>query len=154
MSNLADVGRRHRDQQGPHRNEEDSRVKFVLLLNGSEAEWDALGEDAQQAAMGDYYSVTEAMKEAGQYLGGEALTPSATARTLRIRDGRRMVTDGPFIESKEILGGYYLVECDSIEQALDWAAQLPDAKIGSIEVRELLDVDALMAEGASAADEG
>jgi hypothetical protein len=134
--------------------EEDSRVKFVLLLNGSETEWDALGEDAQQAAMGDYYSVTEAMKEAGQYLGGEALTPSATARTLRIRDGRRMVTDGPFIESKEILGGYYLVECDSIEQALDWAAQLPDAKIGSIEVRELLDVDALMAEGASAADEG
>jgi hypothetical protein len=154
MSNLADAGRRHRDQQGPHRNEEDSRMKFALLLNGSEAAWDALAEDAQQAAMGDYYTVTEAMKEAGEYLGGEALTPSATARTLRIRDGKRMVTDGPFIESKEILGGFYLVECKSVEEALDWAAQLPDAKIGSIEVRELLDVDALMAEGDAAAEGG
>ena len=63
-----------------------------------------------------------------------------------------MVTDGPFIESKEILGGFYLIECASIDEALDWAARLPDAKLGSIEVRPLLDVDELMAEGAAAAD--
>jgi len=128
-------------------------VKFALLLNGSEAEWDALGDEGQQAAMGDYYTVTEAMKEAGAYVGGEALTPSSTARTLRIRDGQRMVTDGPFIESKEILGGFYVVECESIEEALDWAARLPDAGIGSIEVRPVLDVDELMAEGEAAAVE-
>jgi hypothetical protein len=129
-------------------------VKFVLLLNGAESEWDALGEEGQAAAMGDYYSVTEAMKEAGAYLGGEALTPSTTAKTLRVRDGQRMVTDGPFIESKEILGGYYLLECATIEDALDWAAKLPDARIGSIEVRPVLDMDELEAEGAAAASGG
>lgn len=126
-------------------------MKFALLLNGAESEWNALGEDAQAAAMGDYYSVTEAMKEAGVYVGGEALTPSATATTLRIRDGERMVTDGPFIESKEILGGFYVIDCASVDEALDWAARLPDAKIGSIEIRPLLDVDELMSEGATAA---
>jgi hypothetical protein len=147
MSNLAGVGRRRGDQQGSHRKRGGTRVKFVLLLNGAESEWDALGEEGQAAAMGDYYGVTEAMKEAGAYLGGEALTPAATAKTLRIRDGKRMVTDGPFIESKEVLGGYYVVECASIEEALDWAARLPDAKIGSIEVRPVLDMDELMAEG-------
>jgi hypothetical protein len=126
-------------------------VKFALLLNGAEGEWDALGEESQAAAMGDYYSVTEAMKEAGVYLGGEALTPSATATTLRIRDGKRMVTDGPFIESKEVLGGFYLIDCASVDEALDWAARLPDARIGSIEIRPLLDVDELMADGAAAA---
>ncbi len=126
-------------------------MKFALLLNGAEAEWDDLDEEAQAAAMGDYYSVTEAMKEAGVYLGGEALTPSATATTLRIRDGKRMVTDGPFIESKEVLGGFYLIDCASVDEALDWAARLPDARIGSIEIRPLLDVDELMAEGAGAA---
>jgi hypothetical protein len=126
-------------------------VKFVLLLNGAEAEWNALGEEGQAAAMGDYFSVTEAMQEAGAYLGGEALTPSNTAKTLRIRDGKNMVTDGPFIESKEILGGYYLLECATIEEALDWAAKLPDAKIGSIEVRPVLNMDELMAEGEAAA---
>jgi hypothetical protein len=128
-------------------------VKYLLLLNGAESEWDALGEEAQTAAMADYYSVTEAMKEAGVYLGGEALTPSNTAKTLRIRDGQRMVTDGPFIESKEILGGYYVLECASIEEAIDWAARLPDAKIGSIEVRPVLEMDELMAEGEAAAVE-
>ena len=127
-------------------------MKFALLLNGAESEWDALGEAGQAAAMGDYYSVTEAMKSAGVYLGGEALTPSATARTLRIRDGKRMVTDGPFIESKEVLGGFYLIDCASVDEALDWAARLPDAKTGGIEIRPLLDVDELMAEGAAAAD--
>ena len=126
-------------------------MKFALLLNGAEGEWDALGEDGQAAAMGDYFSVTEAMKDAGVYLGGEALTPAATATTLRIRDGKRMVTDGPFIESKELLGGFYLIDCASVDEALDWAARLPDAKIGSIEIRPLLDVDELMAEGAAAA---
>ncbi len=126
-------------------------MKFALLLNGAEGEWDALGEDGQAAAMGDYFAVTEAMKDAGVYLGGEALTPAATATTLRIRDGKRMVTDGPFIESKELLGGFYLIDCASVDEALDWAARLPDAKIGSIEIRPLLDVDELMAEGAAAA---
>ena len=123
-------------------------MKFALLLNGAEAEWDALGDEGQAAAMDDYFSVTEAMKEAGAYLGGEALTDSSTATTLRIRDGKRMVTDGPFIESKEILGGFYLVECESVDEALDWAARLPDARIGSIEIRPVLDVDAYAAANA------
>ena len=127
-------------------------MKFALLLNGAEGEWDALGEEGQAAAMDDYYTVTEAMKEAGVYLGGEALTPASTATTLRIRDGKRMVTDGPFIESKEVLGGFYLIDCASVDEALDWAARLPDATIGSIEIRPVLDVDELMAEGAAAAD--
>ena len=76
-------------------------------------------------------------------LGGEGLQPVATATTLRVRDDERMLTDGPYAETKEQLGGYYLLDCKDLDEALNWAAQIPEAKTGAVEVRPVMDYDAL-----------
>ena len=121
-------------------------MKYALLLYADEGAWDGLDAEAQTAVMGEYDAVTEAMKRAGAHLGGEGLQTTSTATTLRVRDGKPIVTDGPFVESKEALGGFYIVECASLDEALDWAARLPDARHGAVEVRPVLDVEALQAE--------
>jgi hypothetical protein len=126
-------------------------MKYALLLYADEGAWNGLDPEAQGAVMAEYEAVTEAMKQSGAYLGGEGLQPTTTATTLRQRDGKRVVTDGPFVESKEVLGGFYLVECASLDEALDWAARIPDARLGGVEVRPVLDVEALQAEVAKQA---
>jgi hypothetical protein len=126
-------------------------MKYALLLYADEGAWNGLDPEAQGAVMAEYEAVTEAMKRSGAYLGGEGLQPTTTATTLRQRDGKRVVTDGPFVESKEVLGGFYLVECASLDEALDWAARIPDARLGGVEVRPVLDVEALQAEVAKQA---
>ena len=126
-------------------------MKYALLLYADEAAWDGLDDDAQMAVMGEYEAVTEAMKSAGAHLGGEGLQTTGTATTVRVRDGKPIVTDGPFVESKEALGGFYIVECASLDEAVDWAARLPDARHGGVEVRPVLDVEALQAEVATQA---
>ena len=77
------------------------------------------------------------------FAGGEGLQPTATATTVRVRDGERMLTDGPYAETKEQLGGYYLLECKDLDDALSWAAQIPEAKSGAIEVRPVMDYEAM-----------
>jgi hypothetical protein len=89
--------------------------------------------------MGDYNGYTQMLKDTGRYLGGEALEPVTTATTVRVLDGKRVTTDGPFAETKEALGGFYLVEAKDLDEALDLAAQCPCAKVGSIEVRPVID---------------
>ena len=126
-------------------------MKYALLLYADEAAWDGLDPEAQGAVMAQYDEVTEAMKSAGAHLGGEGLQTTSTATTVRVRDGKPIVTDGAFVESKEALGGFYIVECASLDEALDWAARLPDARIGGVEVRPVLDVEALQAEFAKQA---
>ena len=86
-----------------------------------------------------YNAYTDMLKERGHYLGGEALEPVTTATTVRIKDGQRITTDGPFAETKEGLGGFYLVEARDLDEALDLAAQCPGARFGSIEVRPVDD---------------
>jgi hypothetical protein len=126
-------------------------MKYALLLYADEAEWDGLDPEAQGEVMAQHGAATEAMQAAGAYVGGEALSLTDTARTVRLRDGKPLVTDGPFIEAKEALGGFYLVECASMDEALEWAARLPEARIGGVEVRPLLDIEAMEAEAAAAA---
>jgi len=123
-------------------------MKYALLLYGDEGEWDGLDPEAQGEVMAQHGEATEAMQAAGAYVGGEALTLTNTAKTLRLRNGRPLVSDGPFIETKEALGGFYLVECGSIDEALEWAARLPEARSGGVEVRPLLDFEAMEAEAA------
>lgn len=123
-------------------------MKYALLLYADEAEWDGLDPDAQTEIMTQHGAATEAMQAAGAYVGGEALSLTNTARTLRLRDGKPLVTDGPFIEAKEALGGFYLVECASIDEALEFAARIPEARTGGIEVRPLIDFEAFEAEAA------
>ena len=89
--------------------------------------------------MGDYNAYTQMLRDTNRYLGGEALEPVTTATTVRVQDGKRITTDGPFAETKEALGGFYLVEAKDLDEALDLAAQCPGAKFGSIEVRPVID---------------
>ena len=117
-------------------------MQYVLLLYADEGAWSSLDEEAQGATMAEHESATEAMRAQGAYVGGEALEPSASAATLRIRNGEQIVTDGPFVEAKEMLGGFYLVECGSREEALTLAARLPEARIGGVEVRPVIDFGA------------
>lgn len=124
-------------------------MQYMLMLYADEASWSSLDDEAQGAVMAEHGAATEAMKAQGAYVGGEALELSDTAATLRIRDGEEVITDGPFVEAKEMLGGFYIVECASREEALRWAAHLPEARIGGVEVRPILDVAALQAEAAA-----
>jgi hypothetical protein len=89
--------------------------------------------------MAEYNAFTKAITDAGVYLGGEALQPNPTATTVRVRDGRTMTTDGPFAETKEGLGGFYVLECRDLDEALSWAAQCPGSWYGSVEVRPVVD---------------
>jgi hypothetical protein len=121
----------------------------MLMLYADERAWSSLDDEAQVAVMAEHDAATEAMKVQGAYLGGEALELSDSATTIRIRDGEETVTDGPFVEAKEMLGGFYLVECASREEALRWAARLPEARIGGVEVRPILDLSALEAQASA-----
>jgi hypothetical protein len=88
--------------------------------------------------MGAYYAFSNELSTAGANLGGEALLPTTSAKSVRIRDGQTLATDGPFAETKEQLGGFYLVEAASEEEAIQWAAKIPGAKVGTVEVRPLM----------------
>lgn len=113
-------------------------MQFMLLIYGDELGWSRRSEEERQEAMQEYFAYTEALKQAGKYVAGDALQPVDTARTVQVRDGETLTTDGPFAETKEQLGGYYLVDVDSEEEALEWAARIPGARHGKIEVRPLV----------------
>jgi hypothetical protein len=112
-------------------------MNYLLLIYGEEAESLPSNPDAAQA-MSDAYSVfTERIAKSGVLRGGDALEVVATATTVRVRGGEVVVTDGPFAETKEQLGGYYLVECDDLDAAIEIAAGIPGAALGSIEIRPI-----------------
>jgi hypothetical protein len=114
-------------------------MKFMLLLFGDESAWEGMSEEDAAAEMGRWDAYTKELEAAGAMVSGEGLQPSATSRILRLDDGERTVTDGPFVETKEQLGGFYVIDCASMEEALDWAAKLPSAEQGATEVRPVLD---------------
>jgi hypothetical protein len=94
----------------------------------------------QEAIFGEYFAFTEGIKKSGHHLGGEALQPVATATTVRVRNGKVSTTDGPFAETKEQLGGYYLIEAKDLNDAIQVAAKIPSARYGSIEVRPIMEL--------------
>jgi len=93
------------------------------------------------AEMAEWYAYDSALREAGIFVSSEALQPSQTATTVRLKSKERMVTDGPFAETREVLGGYYVVDVPDLDTALDWAARCPTAKHGSVEVRPVMVFD-------------
>lgn len=108
--------------------------------------------EVMQQVMSEYWAFTAMLNERGANLAGEALQPVQTATTVRVRDGRTITTDGPFAETKEALGGFYLVEAKDLDEALEFAAACPGAKAGCVEVRPIWDVPSMPpAEGAAAA---
>jgi hypothetical protein len=111
------------------------RMQYMLLIYDREDTWRSMPEEERNSVMGEYLAYTEALKKAGKYVAGDALQPTETAKSIRIRDGETTTTDGPFAETKEILGGYYLVDVESEDEALEWGAKIPSARFGTIEVR-------------------
>jgi hypothetical protein len=118
-------------------------MKFMLLLWGDEGEWADMSEEEAAAEMARWEAYTNELVAAGAMVSGEGLQPSATSKTLRIEDGERIVSDGPFAETKEQLGGFYVIECASFDDALEWAAKVPSAERGSTEVRPAIDYEAM-----------
>jgi hypothetical protein len=108
-------------------------VKYLCLIYDQEKRFETGFDPMELAAYGAF-----GKENAARIIGGHALKPTSTATTVRVRDGKRLVTDGPFAETKEQLGGYYLVEAENLDEAIGIAAQIPGAKHGSIEVRPLM----------------
>jgi hypothetical protein len=115
-------------------------MKYLLTLYGAETGFEELSPEEQEAGMEPWSEYGRQVTEAGVFIAGEGLQESATAKTIKVRDeGEPLVTDGPFAETKEQLGGFYLLECASLEEALSWAKKVPLQPGGSIEVRPVMD---------------
>ena len=115
-------------------------MEYLLLIYSDESIESGLDDASRQQLYGDYMKFTEALREAGVMKGGSALKPISTATTVQVREDRSLTTDGPFAETKEQLGGFYLVDCETLDEALAWAAKIPTAKHGLIEVRPILEL--------------
>ena len=110
-------------------------MQFILLIYDQEVDFAKMTEKEQVAVYQEYGRLVEELKAKKIYIGGNPLKPTSTASTVRVRGGKRVVTDGPFAETKEQLGGYFLVEVKDTQEALEIAARIPGAREGSIEVR-------------------
>jgi hypothetical protein len=112
-------------------------MKYLLMLYVQEDGWSKLTKAEQEQGTAAYTAYTEALQKAGAFVGGNRLQPSATATTVRVANGKSQVLDGPYADSKEQLGGYYLIEVPDLDAAISWAARCPAAGHGTVEVRPL-----------------
>ena len=113
-------------------------MKYLCLIYDEEKKMAGMSKSEGDALMGEYGAFTESVKSSGHYLGGNPLQPVQTATTIRSRNGKVSTTDGPFAETKEQLGGYYLIEARDLNDAIQVASRIPSAKTGSIEVRPIM----------------
>jgi hypothetical protein len=113
-------------------------TRYLLMIADTEPEAEPTSEEIE-ALIGEYYAYGDWLTAQGWDRGSEALQPSDTATTVAVRDGRRIVTDGPFAETKEQLGGYYLVEVPSLDDAIEAAARIPGARTGRVEIRPIME---------------
>jgi hypothetical protein len=113
-------------------------MKYLCLIYDEEAKLNAMPKGESDAFMGEYFAFSEGIKKSGHYLGGNALQPVQSATTVRVRNGKVSTTDGPFAETSEQLGGYYLIEARDLNDALQVAAKIPSSRTGSIEVRPIM----------------
>lgn len=114
-------------------------MNYLLLIYGDEKLQSSMSQEGMEAMMVEYNAYTDALQQAGVMVDGNALHFTSAATTVRVQGGERIITHGPFAETKEQLGGYYLVNCQNLDQALEWAAKCPGAQGGSIEVRPVVD---------------
>jgi len=116
-------------------------MEYMLLIYSDEQEWASFSDEERARIRREYFALVDEMSAAGAYVAGAPLQPSSTASSIRTRDGRAIVTDGPFAESKEQLGGYFLIDAESVEEAREWGAKLPATRYGTVEVRPVLAVE-------------
>ncbi|HZS27576.1 MAG TPA: YciI family protein [Candidatus Angelobacter sp.] len=110
-------------------------MQYLLLIYMEESRWERLDDPEQQKIYQQYRDLIADLQQQGKFLGGHELQPTSTATTVRVRGGKQSITDGPFAETKEQLGGYFLVEAKDLDEAMAIAARIPSANVGSIEVR-------------------
>ena len=115
-------------------------MKYLCLIYSQESQMASMSKSESDALMSEYWAFTEAIKKSGHYVAGEALQPVHTATTVRIRNGKLSTTDGPFAETKEQLGGFYMIEARDLNDAIQVASRIPGARVGTIEVRPIAEV--------------
>jgi hypothetical protein len=113
-------------------------MEYLMLIYTTEGDWAKMTPAHQNALSQEYGKYTEEIIQKGKFVGGNQLKPVSSATTVRVRDGKRVVTDGPFAETKEQLAGYYLVNANDLDEAIALAAKIPGARHGSIEVRPIV----------------
>lgn len=116
-------------------------MKYLCLIYDDEAKWNAMSKEENEAMMGEYMRFTSDVRQSGHFLAGEALQPVGTATSVRVRNGRVSTTDGPFAETREQLGGFYLIEARDLNEALGIAQRIPSARLGTVEVRPVVQFD-------------
>lgn len=120
-------------------------MQYLLLLNAAESGFDNLTPEQQAAGYQAYAQFTQELKNSGKWVASNRLRPVASATTVRVREGKRVVTDGPYVETKEQLGGYYLIDVKDLDEAIAIAARCPGAQHGTIEVRPIWEMGAAQA---------
>ena len=116
-------------------------MKYLCLIYENENAWTTMTKEQGDAILGEYFTFTDGIQKSGHLLGGEALQPTQSATTVRVRNGKISTTDGPFAETKEQLGGYYLIEARDLNDAISVAAKIPSARYGAIEVRPVMEFE-------------
>ena len=114
-------------------------MRYLCLIYENEKNWETMPPAESEAIMGEYFAFTEGIRSNGKLVAGEALQPTPTATTVRVRNGKISTTDGPFVETKEQLGGFYLIEAKDLNEAIQIAAKIPSARLGGVEVRPVVD---------------
>ena len=114
-------------------------MRYLLLIYQNEADHARLSQEELGAEYEAYGAYGEEVQKRGAFLSGEPLMPTNTATTVRVRGGKTLTTDGPFAETKEQLGGYYLLNCKDLDEAIEWAARIPAVTDGSIEIRPIME---------------
>ena len=115
-------------------------MKYMLLIYDDEKGWATLSETEQQQYMGEYMQFTQQIQSAGQYVTSSRLHPTLAATSVRARNGKRLVTDGPFAETREHLCGYFLIDAPNLDEAIRIAAHIPGARKGTVEIRPVLEI--------------
>jgi hypothetical protein len=113
-------------------------MKYLCLIYSDQTQWQKMSKAESDKMLSEYTDFTKSIQKSGHYLGGNGLQPTATATTVRVRNGKVSTTDGPFAETKEQLGGYYLVEAKDLNDAIRVAEKIPGARYGAIEVRPVM----------------
>lgn len=115
-------------------------MKYALLIYAAEKDWLAKSKEDQGRIYNEYWAYTQELSKTGKMLGCTPLDPTSTATTIRVREGKTLSTDGPFADTKEQLGGVYVIDAKDLNEAMAWASRIPDAREGCIEIRPLMNI--------------
>ncbi|MBO0723696.1 MAG: YciI family protein [Blastocatellia bacterium] len=118
-------------------------MKYMLLIYIDQQIWERVTEDERQQMLNESVKLAHEINSSGHYLASARLQPTSTATTVRIREGKRLMTDGPFAETREQMGGYYLIDAKDLEEAMSIAERIPGGRVGAVEIRPVMEVQGL-----------